>query len=266
MISIKLLDKTVYALRDSVVDDVHLCLRIADLLESLTSSIRNKFVRLAPTSRNTSKRHPNATHHSHRPSKSQNDLHTYTTDSASRGKHLSHQQDRNDNPYSATTEYSDLSTPTLQGPYSNHHLTHSSKGYTHNQNPNNNNNGNDETHFLPQPDFIYTHHTNDPTSDDAHNIPISADEVHDVNDVNDSFMAAAYPYPTLGSGGPDDPLNQHLSMYPQTVSPDPFLYPETLSENAAAAASLRTWLRLVNAGGDGRGVGGGGGVGAGQGM
>lgn len=29
-----------------MVDDVHLCLRIADLLEGLTSSIRNKFVRL----------------------------------------------------------------------------------------------------------------------------------------------------------------------------------------------------------------------------
>lgn len=35
------------ALRTSVVDDVHLSLRIADLLEGLTSSVRHKFVRLA---------------------------------------------------------------------------------------------------------------------------------------------------------------------------------------------------------------------------
>jgi len=53
-ISLQLLDDTVRALRTSVVDDVHLCLRIADLLERLTSSIRNKFVRLAaPTARRT---------------------------------------------------------------------------------------------------------------------------------------------------------------------------------------------------------------------
>ncbi|KAL8737274.1 MAG: hypothetical protein Q9181_001828 [Wetmoreana brouardii] len=46
-ISLQLLDRTIQALRTSVVDDVHLCLRIADLLEGLTSSIRHKFVRLA---------------------------------------------------------------------------------------------------------------------------------------------------------------------------------------------------------------------------
>ena len=51
-ISLQLLDATVKALRTSVVDDVHLSLRIADLLEGLTSSIRNKFVRLvAPRKR-----------------------------------------------------------------------------------------------------------------------------------------------------------------------------------------------------------------------
>ena len=48
--SLDLLDGTIKALRTSVVDDVHLCLRIADLLEGLTSSIRNKFVRLPPQS------------------------------------------------------------------------------------------------------------------------------------------------------------------------------------------------------------------------
>ncbi|KAL8664637.1 MAG: hypothetical protein Q9202_002907 [Teloschistes flavicans] len=45
-LSLELLDKTVRALRTSVVDDVHLSLRIADLLEGLTSSVRHKFVRL----------------------------------------------------------------------------------------------------------------------------------------------------------------------------------------------------------------------------
>lgn len=49
-ISLQLLDDTVRALRTSVVDDVHLCLRIADLLERLTSSIRPSFVRLPPRS------------------------------------------------------------------------------------------------------------------------------------------------------------------------------------------------------------------------
>ncbi|KAL8952781.1 MAG: hypothetical protein Q9222_001328 [Ikaeria aurantiellina] len=45
-LSLDLLDRTIQALRTSVVDDVHLCLRIADLLEGLTSNIRHKFVRL----------------------------------------------------------------------------------------------------------------------------------------------------------------------------------------------------------------------------
>ncbi|KAL8795065.1 MAG: hypothetical protein Q9195_002362 [Heterodermia aff. obscurata] len=47
MASLVLLDRTIKALRTSVVDDVHLCLRIADLLEGLTTSVRSKFVRLA---------------------------------------------------------------------------------------------------------------------------------------------------------------------------------------------------------------------------
>ncbi|KAL8657606.1 MAG: hypothetical protein Q9226_001749 [Calogaya cf. arnoldii] len=57
--SLQLLDKTVKALRTSVVDDVHLCLRIADLLERLTSNLRHKFVRLP--ARNASSKQPNAT-------------------------------------------------------------------------------------------------------------------------------------------------------------------------------------------------------------
>lgn len=52
MTSLLLLDRTVKGLRTSVVDDVHLCLRIADLLEGLTTSVRSKFVRLAGQSTN----------------------------------------------------------------------------------------------------------------------------------------------------------------------------------------------------------------------
>ncbi|KAG8530479.1 uncharacterized protein KY384_004982 [Bacidia gigantensis] len=46
--SLGLLDRTVRALRTSVVDDVHLCLRIADLLEKLTTNIRRQFIRWRP--------------------------------------------------------------------------------------------------------------------------------------------------------------------------------------------------------------------------
>ncbi|KJR89889.1 c6 zinc finger domain containing protein [Sporothrix schenckii 1099-18] len=43
-ISITLMDRTVDALRNCVVDDVHLGTRFADLLESLTSRLRNRFI------------------------------------------------------------------------------------------------------------------------------------------------------------------------------------------------------------------------------
>ncbi|KAL1882762.1 hypothetical protein VTK73DRAFT_887 [Phialemonium thermophilum] len=43
-ISIQLMDRTVDALRNCVVDDVHLGIRFADLLESLTSRLRNRFI------------------------------------------------------------------------------------------------------------------------------------------------------------------------------------------------------------------------------
>ncbi|KAI9877370.1 MAG: hypothetical protein M1830_004103 [Pleopsidium flavum] len=46
-LSLSLMDRTIEALRTCVVDDVHLSIRIGDLLETLTSSIRTKFVRLA---------------------------------------------------------------------------------------------------------------------------------------------------------------------------------------------------------------------------
>jgi len=42
--SITLMDRTVDALRNCVVDDVHLGIRFADLLESLTSRLRNRFI------------------------------------------------------------------------------------------------------------------------------------------------------------------------------------------------------------------------------
>ena len=46
------MDRTINALRKCVVDDVHLSIRIADLLDTLTSSIRTKFVRLAANNNN----------------------------------------------------------------------------------------------------------------------------------------------------------------------------------------------------------------------
>ncbi|KAL8786169.1 MAG: hypothetical protein Q9213_002939 [Squamulea squamosa] len=62
--SLQLLDRTVQALRTSVVDDVHLCLRIADLLERLTSNLRNKFVRLPARNANASAKQPNSSTYS----------------------------------------------------------------------------------------------------------------------------------------------------------------------------------------------------------
>lgn len=47
-LSIDLMDSTVEALRNCVVDDVHLGIRFADLLDSLTSRLRNRFIQ-APT-------------------------------------------------------------------------------------------------------------------------------------------------------------------------------------------------------------------------
>lgn len=46
--SIQLMDRTVDALRNCVVDDVHLGIRFADLLESLTSRLRNRFIHAPP--------------------------------------------------------------------------------------------------------------------------------------------------------------------------------------------------------------------------
>ena len=46
--SIGLMDRTVDALRNCVVDDVHLGIRFADLLESLTSRLRNRFIHAPP--------------------------------------------------------------------------------------------------------------------------------------------------------------------------------------------------------------------------
>ncbi|KAF5024894.1 hypothetical protein F66182_3016 [Fusarium sp. NRRL 66182] len=53
--SIQLMDATVEALRNCVVDDVHLGIRFADLLESLTSRLRNRFIQ-APTMQQASGR------------------------------------------------------------------------------------------------------------------------------------------------------------------------------------------------------------------
>ncbi|EGS20814.1 putative specific RNA polymerase II transcription factor [Thermochaetoides thermophila DSM 1495] len=47
-ISIGLMDRTVDALRNCVVDDVHLGIRFADMLETLTSRLRNRFIYAVP--------------------------------------------------------------------------------------------------------------------------------------------------------------------------------------------------------------------------
>ncbi|KAK3692050.1 hypothetical protein B0T22DRAFT_475020 [Podospora appendiculata] len=47
-ISITLMDQTVNALRTCVVDDVHLGIRFADMLETLTSRLRNRFIHAPP--------------------------------------------------------------------------------------------------------------------------------------------------------------------------------------------------------------------------
>ena len=54
--SLQLLGEAVESLRTSVVDDVHLSLRIADLVERLSSNIRSKFVRLAVHGNDKTKR------------------------------------------------------------------------------------------------------------------------------------------------------------------------------------------------------------------
>ena len=48
-ISLGLMDSTVDALRNCIVDDVHLGIRFADLLDVLTKRIRSRFVRMAAT-------------------------------------------------------------------------------------------------------------------------------------------------------------------------------------------------------------------------
>ncbi|KAH0601298.1 hypothetical protein MHUMG1_00171 [Metarhizium humberi] len=56
-LSIELMDATVEALRNCVVDDVHLGIRFADLLETLTSRLRNRFIQ-APTMQQGSGKDP----------------------------------------------------------------------------------------------------------------------------------------------------------------------------------------------------------------
>jgi hypothetical protein len=53
-ITLGLLDRAVYALRTSIVDDVHVGNRFADLVDTLTHRIRGRFVRLAANGGSTS--------------------------------------------------------------------------------------------------------------------------------------------------------------------------------------------------------------------
>ncbi|KAF3906676.1 hypothetical protein ABW20_dc0110064 [Dactylellina cionopaga] len=52
-VSLKLMDQTVYALRAASCDDVHLALRFGDLLETLTSRIRARFIRMNQSGKDT---------------------------------------------------------------------------------------------------------------------------------------------------------------------------------------------------------------------
>ncbi|KAK6528887.1 hypothetical protein TWF694_004118 [Orbilia ellipsospora] len=58
-VSLKLMDQTVYALRAASCDDVHLALRFGDLLETLTSRIRSRFIRMNQSGKDT----PNKLNH-----------------------------------------------------------------------------------------------------------------------------------------------------------------------------------------------------------
>lgn len=66
-ISIGLMDKAVDALRTCVVDDVHLGTRFADLLETLTSRLRNRFMHAPPAPQDHSARHTPPARHSNDP-------------------------------------------------------------------------------------------------------------------------------------------------------------------------------------------------------
>ncbi|KAK3302324.1 uncharacterized protein B0T15DRAFT_514369 [Chaetomium strumarium] len=61
-LSIGLMDQTVDALRNCVVDDVHLGIRFADMLETLTSRLRNRFIYAPPAPVSTDGRSPGPTH------------------------------------------------------------------------------------------------------------------------------------------------------------------------------------------------------------
>ena len=56
--SIALMDRTVDALRNCVVDDVHLGIRFADMLETLTSRLRNRFIHAPPIAASADGRSP----------------------------------------------------------------------------------------------------------------------------------------------------------------------------------------------------------------
>lgn len=64
-LSIGLMDRTVDALRNCVVDDVHLGIRFADMLETLTSRLRNRFIYAPPVAdaMSTSPNHHHQHHH-----------------------------------------------------------------------------------------------------------------------------------------------------------------------------------------------------------
>ncbi|EJT81017.1 hypothetical protein GGTG_01006 [Gaeumannomyces tritici R3-111a-1] len=79
-LSIGLMDRTVDALRNCVVDDVHLGKRFADLLESLTSRLRNRFIHAPATGPGGSAQPASGASSAARPSPQPQQSHAHGTD------------------------------------------------------------------------------------------------------------------------------------------------------------------------------------------
>ncbi|KAI1489214.1 hypothetical protein F5X96DRAFT_670941 [Biscogniauxia mediterranea] len=79
-ISITLLDRTVHALRSCVVDDIHLGTRFGDLLESLTTRLRDRF-KYAPTTSSGENRSPRANGDATKPASANGNVQANTMES-----------------------------------------------------------------------------------------------------------------------------------------------------------------------------------------
>ena len=99
-LSLSLMDRTIIALRTCVVDDVHLSNRIADLLETLTSSIRTKFVRLAANNNNGPSNYNGPISRSRSPMPATSGTHSPSTEQQSAYLHaMNNNSSATNNPY-----------------------------------------------------------------------------------------------------------------------------------------------------------------------